>query len=85
MYAFAGSGCVEHNGFSPAAILAYDLAQKTTTVYGDIPKAVYKQDQGAATGPTFGTPFPDESKGVFYVVTARFATTPLALVSLSFK
>jgi hypothetical protein len=69
VYTFAGSGCVEDNGSAPAAILAYDLAVKTTTVYGGIPKAVYKDDKGAATGPTFGTPFLDESKGVFYVVT----------------
>ena len=66
VYAFAGSGCVENNGFSPAAILAYDLMTNTTTVYGDIPKAVYAEDKGAATGPVFGTgptPFLDASRG----------------------
>jgi len=66
VYAFAGSGCVDDNGFYPSAILAYDLAQKSTTVYGDIPKAVYKD---AVTAPMFRTPFLDERKGVFYVVT----------------
>ena len=70
VYAFAGSGCVEDNGFAPAAILAYNLTSKTTTVHGGVPKAVYEQDKSAATGPIFGTPFLDESRGVFYVVTA---------------
>jgi len=62
VYAFAGSGCVDDNGFYPSAILAYDLAQKSTTVYGDIPRAVYKS---AVTAPTFHTTFLDERRGVF--------------------
>jgi len=70
VYAFAGSGCAEDNGFFPAAILAYNPARNSTTVYGGVPKAVYKGDPGAATGPVFGSPLLDASRGVFYVVTS---------------
>jgi len=66
VYAFAGSACVDDNGFYPSAILAYDLAKKSTTVYGDIPKAVYKD---TVTAPGVMNTFLDEKKGVFYVVT----------------
>jgi hypothetical protein len=51
--------------FSPAAIVAYDPAQNSTTDYGDIPMAVWEQ---SATGPVFDAPFLNEDTGVFYVV-----------------
>jgi hypothetical protein len=70
VYAFAGSGCVEDNGFYNSTVLAYNLSGNSTTVYDGIPVAVYHGDKNAATGPTFGTPLLDERRGVFYVVTS---------------
>ena len=62
--------CLLHPGsFSLAAIAAYDPAQKSHTVYGDIPTAVFAEEKHAATGPEFGAPFLNPGTGVFYAVT----------------